>query len=190
MAEGQLLFTLDYEQFNEILSHQNWFNLQHEFERAGTPLSQSFLIWIGESGNTWLLADFETKKTYDIEREAEPAEPATEAEPEKTARVEISEPSSQEEQLVELTDSQLILSRLQRSHRGTDDGFVDFLKKINLDETNLEKLKRSDLAGAGFSFESEHRNLLTVHTMLCEILSASRESLIDLRNKSFSDRLN
>ena len=101
-------------------------------------------------------------------------------------------PSSQEEQLIELTDLQLILSRLQQSPQGTDKGFVDFLKKINLDETDLDKLKRSDLAGAGFSFESEHRNLLTVHTMFCEILTSSRESLIDLSRRNlqqFADYL-
>ena len=192
MAERQLLFTLNYEQFNEILSQQNWFNLQDEFEAVGNSLSQSFLIWREETGNTWLLADFETKKTYDIEREAKPAETATETEPAETARVEILGPSSQEEQLIELTDLQLILSRLQQSPQGTDKGFVDFLKKINLDETDLDKLKRSDLAGAGFSFESEHRNLLTVHTMFCEILTSSRESLIDLSRRNlqqFADYL-
>ena len=192
MAEQQSLFTLNYEQFSEILSQQNWFNLQHEFETAGNSLSQSFLIWKAETGSTWMLADFETKKTYDIEREAKPAETATETEPAETARVEILGPSSQEEQLIELTDLQLILSRLQQSPQGTDKGFVDFLKKINLDETDLDKLKRSDLAGAGFSFESEHRNLLTVHTMFCEILTSSRESLIDLSRpnlQQFADYL-
>lgn len=180
MTERQSLFSLDYEQFNAILNQQNWFNLQYEFERAGTSLSQSFLIWTGETGNTWLLADFETKKTYDIEMEAEPTQTTAGTESAEPARVEISEPSSQEEQLIELTDPKLILSHLQQSSQGTDDGFVDFLKKINLDEINLEKLKRADLAGAGFSFESRHKNLLTVYTMFCEILAAARESLIDL----------
>lgn len=92
MTERQLLFTLDYEQFNEILSHQNWFNLQQEFERAGTSLSQNFLIWRGESGSTWLLADFDTKKTYDIETETEAEAPAGTTEREKSIRVEISGP--------------------------------------------------------------------------------------------------
>ena len=133
MAERQLLFTPNYERFNQILSQQNWFNLQSEFEAAGHSLSQSFLIWTGETGNTWLLADFETGKTYDIEREAEPTQPATEAEP---ARVEISESSSQEEQLIGLTDPKLIISRLQQSPQGTNEGFVEFLRKNQLIRRN------------------------------------------------------
>ena len=173
MAEGQSLFTLDYEQFNEILSHQNWFNLQHEFERAGTSLSQSFLIWKGESGSTWLLADFDAKKTYDIDTKKA-------ASTDSQATVEILEQSNQEEQLIELTDTSLILSYLQQNPQGTDDGFIDFVKKINLDRINLEKLKRSDLAAAGFSFEAGYQNLSPIYTMFCEILTSPRESLIDL----------
>ncbi len=180
MTERQLLFTLDYEQFNEILSHQNWFNLQQEFERAGTSLSQSFLIWSGESGSTWLLADFDAKKTYDIETEAEAEAPTGTTEPEKSIKVEISGPSSQEKQLIELTDTSPILSYLQQNPQGTDDGFIDFIKKINLDRINLEKLKRSDLAAAGFSFEAGYQNLSPIYTMFCEILTSPRESLIDL----------
>ncbi len=107
MAEGQVLFTLDYERFNEILSQQNWFNLQHEFGTAGVSLSHSFLIWKGKSGNTWLLADFETKKTYDIKRVIERVAESIEriAESEELAKVEISGPSNQEEQPIELTDT-------------------------------------------------------------------------------------
>lgn len=180
MTERQLLFTLDYEQFNEILSHQNWFNLQQEFERAGTSLSQSFLIWRGESGSTWLLVDFDTKKAYDLETEAEAEAPAGTTEPEKSIRVEISGPSSQEKQLIELADTSLILSYLQQGPQGTDDGFIDFIKKNNLDRINLEKLKRSDLAAAGFSFEAGYQNLSPIYTMFCEILTSPRESLTDL----------
>ena len=104
MAEGQLLFTLEYEKFVEIVNGENWFNLQHEFRIAGGSLSHSFLIWQEESGNAWLLADFETKKTYDFEMEAEPTQTATGTEPAEPARIEISGPASQEEQLIGLTD--------------------------------------------------------------------------------------
>ena len=176
MTEGQFLFTLDSKQFNEILSQQNWFNLQHEFETTGNSLSQSFLIWKGETGSTWLLVDFETKRTYDIERETEAEEPAT---------VEISRASNQEEQLIEMTNPKLILSRLQQRPQGTDEGFIDFLKRMDLGKGNLEILKRSDLSGAGFSFESAYRNLSTVHKMFREILTSSNESLIDLSRDDF-----
>ena len=96
MAEGQFLFTLEYKQFSEILNRQNWFNLQHEFGTAGVPLSHSFLIWEEESGNAWLLADFETKKTYDIEKKRVKGV-------EESETVDISGPSDQEEQLIGLT---------------------------------------------------------------------------------------
>ena len=182
MAEGRWLFSLDYDRFNEILNQQNWFNLQHEFETAGISLSQNFLIWRGEAGDTWLLADFKTKRTYDLKRNVKLTEGET--------TVEISGPSSQEEQLIELTDPRLIFSRLQQSPQGTDEGFVDFVKEINLEKVNLEKLKRSDLAGAGFSFESGYQNLSTIYTMFCEILNSSREAVIDLSRTDLQQLVN
>ena len=183
MAEGQLLFTLDYEQFNKILSQQNWFNLQHEFGMAGVSLSHSFLIWAGESGNTWLIADFETKKTYEIERKRVPGseEPAT---------VEISESLSQEEQVIGLMEPEAIFSRLQQSPKGTHEGYIDFLTKLDVGTVDLEKLKRSDLSGAGFSFEFVHRDLLTTHKMLREILISPRESLLSLSRNDFQQFTN
>ena len=68
MAERNILFSLNYEQFAEILNYESWFNLQREFKTKQVSLSQSLLIWTGESGSTWLLADFEGKTTYDIEQ--------------------------------------------------------------------------------------------------------------------------
>ena len=72
MAEGQILFSLDSERFQAAWgslssSYPNGFSLQQEFKIKGVPLSQSLLIWREESGHTWLLADFENKKSYDIE---------------------------------------------------------------------------------------------------------------------------
>ena len=173
MTEKQLLLTLNYEQFNEILSQENWFNLQREFVTQQVDLSQDFLIWRDESGNTWMLVDFENQKTYDIERKIG-------AEPERSAIVEISGPLIQEEQLVDLKDAEAILLHLQQSPYGTKTGFINFLKQMDLDEDNLEKLKRSDLSGAGFSFEFVYQDLLTTHKMFREILISSRETLIDL----------
>ena len=32
MAEGKILFRLDLDRFREVLDHDDWFNLQHEFK--------------------------------------------------------------------------------------------------------------------------------------------------------------
>ena len=174
MAEGQILFSLDSERFRAALSslsssYPNCFSLQYEFKTKGVPLSQSLLIWREESGHTWLLADFENKKSYDIE-EIEDTDG--------NRRVEVSEQSTEAEQPATLTDNHAILSRLQSNPQGTDQGFIDFLKRINLVELDLEGLKRSDLSGAGFSFESVYQDFLVVHSMLREILASSHEWML------------
>ena len=171
MAEGQILFSLDSERFRVALnslssSYPNSFSLQQEFKTKRVSLSQSLLIWRGESGQTWLLADFENKKTYDIEEVGDTAE---------NQRTEVSEQSAEAEQPFTLTNTETILLQLQSVYRGTDQGFIDFLKRINLDEIDLEGLKRSDLSGAGFSFESVYQDFLVVHSMLREILASSHE---------------
>ena len=183
MAERNMLFSLNYEQFAEILNYESWFNLQREFKIKQVSLSQSLLIWTGESGSTWLLADFEGKTTYDIEQKT-----GTEG----SVIVEIWESSSQEEQPPYLKSPATILPYLQQPPQGTHEGFIDFLTKLDLDAIDLEKLKRSDLSGAGFSFESVHRDLLTTHKMLHKILASSRESLVDLSRgdlRQFADYL-
>ena len=167
MAEGQILFSLDAERFqialNLLISRRpNCFNLQHVFKTKGVSLSQSLLTW-GEGSGTWLLADFENQKTYDIERINGTGGNQT---------VEVSERPSEVEQPVTLTDTETILSRLQ-SAQGTGQGFIDFLKRLNLDELDLERSKRSNLSEAGFSFEFVHPDLSIVHSMLREILSPS-----------------
>ena len=169
MAERHIQFNLDWERFQTALSHlssSNGFSLQHEFKTKGSSLSQSLLTWQGESGNTWLLADFENQKTYDIEMVGDTAE---------NQRVEVSEQSTEAEQPFTLTNTETILLQLQSVYQGTDQGFIDFLKRINLDEIDLERLKRSDLSGAGFSFEPVHQDLSIVYSMLREILASSHE---------------
>ena len=168
MAEGKMPFSLDLARFQEVWNPPG-FNLQHEFKTKEVSLSQSLLIWEKESGKTWLLADFENKKTYDIERADDTEENQT---------VKVRERPSEAEQPVTLEGAEAILSHLQ-SARGTDQGFIDLLKRLNLDELNLEGLKRSDLSGAGFSFESVHQDLLTVHSMLRKILTPSHEWVLD-----------
>ena len=183
MNEGKIQFILDYEQFNEILSQENWFKLRHEFEMKGDFLSQSFLIWQGKSSYTWLLADFETEKTYDIKGNVET---------EKPDRLEVLESSTQREQLIKPEDPEKIFSFLGQSPKGTDEGFINFSTKlsINLDTIDLEKLKRSDLSGAGFSFESVHSSLLIVHKMFYEILTSSNESLINFSRPDLQEVVN
>ena len=170
MAEGEMRFSLDIENFRGTLGRDNLFNLHHEFKIKKAPLSQSLLVWREESGNTWLLADFENKKIYDIDEVDDTAGNRT---------VIVQEQSSDVEQPFTLTDPEAILSRLQSVYQGTDQGFIDFLKRINLGELDLEGLKRSDLSGAGFGFESVHQDLLIIHSMLREILAPSHEWVLN-----------
>ena len=185
MAEGQMLFSLDSERFRAALSslsskYPNGFSLQQEFKIKGIPLSQSLLIWSGESRQTWLLADFENKKSYDIE-EIEDTDG--------NRRVEVSERSSEAEQPITLEGTEVILDHLQRA-QGTDQGFIDLLKRLNLDELDLERLKRSDLSGAGFSFEFVHLDLSNVYSMLREILMAPHEWVLNFRRGVARDVVN
>ena len=170
MAEEQRSFSVETDRFREAFNNHKWFNLQYEFKTQGVSLSQSLLIWQGESGGTWLLADFENKKTYDIKG-------GDDADGNRT--LEVSERPSEAEQPITLTDTKTIRSHLERA-QGTNQGFIDFLKRLNLDELDLEGLKRSDLSGAGFSFESVNHDLLIVHSMLREILTAPREWLLNI----------
>ena len=171
MAEEKIRFSLNPERFQEFFDQNNWVNLHHELKTKGILLSQSLLIWRGESGYAQTLADFENKKTYDIRGVEEDAANPT---------VEVSELSDEAKQPVNFTDIKAILFLLQSVYQGTNQGFIDFLKRINLDELDLEELKRSDLSGAGFSFEFVHQDLLTIHSMLREILTTPRESLLNL----------
>ena len=184
MAEEKRLFSMDYERFNEILSRKSWFNLQEEFHTRPIPFSQSFLLWVEESRKKWFLVDFETNKTYNIEQKTGAEE---------SSIVEIWELSNQEEQLTDLNVPETILSRLQQGPLGTNKGFIDLLTKIDLGKVNLEGLKRSDLFGAGLSFESAYQDLLNIHKMFEEILISFRESLVDLSRddlQQFVDPLN
>ena len=113
MAERQIQFSLESERFQATLNNfSNGFSLQHEFKTKGVSLSQSLLIWRGEP-RTWLLADFESERMYDIEEVGDTAE---------NQRVEVSEQSTEAEQPVTLTGTAAILSRLQSVYQGTDPG--------------------------------------------------------------------
>lgn len=181
MQERDIQFSLDHNKFNGFLSaggnQNNWFALQHEFKAQRVPLSTSLLIWIEESERRGLLADFGNQRTYYLERDSDE---------ENNAIVQVLESTNEEEQLFTSQDTQTMLSHLRPNPQtgygpqGTDEGFIDFLKNFNLDETDLDSLKRTDLSGAGFSFEPVHQGLLTVHGMLREILISPREWLLNL----------
>ena len=103
--------------------------------------------------------------------------------------MEVSERSSEAEQPITLEGTEVILDHLQRA-QGTDQGFIDLLKRLNLDELDLERLKRSDLSGAGFSFEFVHLDLSNVYSMLREILMAPHEWVLNFRRGVARDVVN
>ena len=182
MAERKKLFSLELERFREASEplssqHPNCFRLQHEFKTKKVSLSQSLLIWREQSGTSWLLADFGNQKTYEIDR-VEGADG--------NFTVDVWELPNQAEQPVFMTDTKAILSRLQ-SVEGTNQGFMHFLKRVNLDELDLEQLKRPDLLGAGFSFDSAHQNLQIMYSMLREILTTSPEWVLNFRERVVGD---
>lgn len=176
---NDILFSLEKERFQNILSEKNWFKLQLEFRMNEVELSQSFLIWIEESGTTWLLTDFEHQKTYQIQDTQDTQDAQG------NLLTEVSELSDSNEHLENI---ETICSRLQINPRtgqmseGTQQGFIDLLQKLNLDEIDIEKLKRSNLSGSRLSFESVHPNLMVVYNMFRVILNLSREELINLPN--------
>lgn len=181
MQERDIQFSLDYNRFNSFLSpgisQDNWFALRHEFKAQKISLSDSLLLWIGKDGETGILLDFRNRTCYRIERETD-----TENYP----IIQVLRSFDDVEHFLTLEDNKAILSHLKPDpperldFRGTDEGFIDHLKRYNFDETNLSSLKRTDLAGAGFSFEPVHQDLLIVYGMLREILTSPREWLLNL----------
>ena len=171
MAERKKLFSFELNSIREIFDRRHWFNLIEEFNTRGFSLSQSLLIWEGTSANTWLIADFENRITYDIEHESDTAG--------KLILAEVWERPNETEQFFTITEPGTILERL-KSAQGTDQGFIDLRKRLNIGALGLEGLKRNDLSGAGFSFESVHQDLLIVHSMFREILTSSSECLRNL----------
>ena len=171
MAEGQFLFDLDFDRFNEILGQNGLLKLQAEFNRRNTPLSQSLLISPETEGVYWFLADFENKRTYHIRKENE-------------SRVEILEGSDIDSDLS--IDAGVIVPRLQKGV-GTHTGFVNTLQILDFDNSNLGTLKRSDLSSKGLDFESVYTDLEIAYEMLEEILAAPRSALISLPERDVQE---
>lgn len=154
----------------EILDENKVFNLQSEFKREGVSLSQSLLIW--ENRGSWMLADLGKETTYLITPEDGQVD---------------DEPGTQVDRYSDnfpWNNPLRILAHLQKSEdtvkkRGTHEGVIDLLKMLNLDDVDLEALKRSD-PSSEFDFERVHRDLSTVHAMLREIPASPRERLLSL----------
>ena len=166
MAERNMLFTWQRELFNEIQNQSDdLLTLRNEFEMRGSPLSRSLLIWQTDSGN-WSLVDFGNEKIYYIEMGND--------------EVEVSEEIGGWESIE--TNPRDLLS--PSAVYGTHEGFIDWLlilaKLVPIDQHSQDSLKRIDLSGRRLSFEIVNPDLLTVHEMFEEILTAPRESLIGL----------
>ena len=170
MAEGQLLFTLDFERFNSIRERNNLEELQEEFNTRNIPLSQSLLISQETESTYWMLVDFESKMIYDIRKESE-------------TTVGISEGADIDQRTDLLSDAGAIIPRLQKGV-GTHKGIIDALQRLNFDRFNLENLKRSDLSVRKLSFESVYQNLEISYEMLREILAAPRTAFINLPSQN------
>lgn len=175
-----ILFSLDQERFDKIWTEKNWFKLQLEFKTKRVELSQSLLIWVEESGDAWLLTDFENQKTYYIENKQNSE---SNQDSESNLVTQVSELSDQNEHL---KDTKAICSRLQQNPQtgqrpeGTHKGFTDLLQRLDLEEIDAEGLKRSNLSGSELDFESVHPDLLVVYDMFRVILTLPREELINL----------
>ena len=175
--EREILFSLNYNRFQRILDERNWFKLQQEFKN---PLSESFLIWreVEETGSErWLLVDFRRHSTYSINR-GELISDNTE-----TPLVHVSEFPNLEDQL---KTTSAICHRLQMDHQtsygpqGTREGFILLLLKLNVGSFYVDGLKRSELSGSKFDFESVHPDVSVVHGMFREILTSDYDDLINL----------
>ena len=167
------MFRLDLSTFQNILSGETWLKLQQGFETQHNSLSQSYLIWTYGSGQQWMLADFGNKKTYYINSLSETGTEITNEEGHPLA--DVSEFPDLNEKL---KDAQTICKLLRdpqtgREPNGTRLGFSYLIMKLDLDEVDLEELKRSGLSESKLDFESVHQDLVVVHGIFREILTSS-----------------
>ncbi len=166
MAERQLLFTLDYEQFMKNWGESILLFLKEEFDRSKISLSRSLLFYTETENSHWLLVDFENEKAYNIRKEDD-------------TTVGISEGADLKKRSDFMRGSGPILKHLQNVIV-THAGIIDALKRLNFAEYNIEYFERSDLSNQKLSFESVYPELQDVYEMLRDILTSSRESLIGL----------
>lgn len=164
---AKLIFTwnLDPEIFNKIREQPNLLDLRREFEMRRYSLSGSLLIW-EKSGvsDSWSLSDIGNKKFYHIVKRSD------------------TEMEVLEDDRHSITRRIPPFTSLDPPVHGTHEGFVDWLILSNIEESDLEELKRTDLSERKLDFEIVHGDLLVVNRLLREILTAPREWLVELSN--------
>ena len=181
--ERDILFSLDLSEFQNILSGETWFKLQQEFEAQQNSLSQSYLIWTKPSAKQWMLSDFGNKKTYYINSLSNSETGTAITNEEGHSLANVSELPDLNEKL---KDAQTICKLLRddpqarQAPKGTPQGFIDLIMKLDLDKVDLEGLKRSDLSGSRLDFGSVHQDLVAVHGIFREILTSIDISLATL----------
>ena len=174
--ESEILLRLNLNKFENILSEKTWFKLQQEFGTQHNSLSQSYLIWTDNSGQQWMLADFDNKKTYYLDLLTKTGTGTTNEEGDPL--VDVSELPDLNEKL---KDAQTICKLLRdpqtgQEPQGTRLGFIALIMKLDLDEVDLEELKRSGLSESKLDFGSVHQDLVVVHGIFREILTSSGTS--------------
>ena len=171
--ESKMLFILDGTRPNEFFAN-DLFRLQHEFRERGESLSQSLLFWEEKPNRIWQLTDFQNEKTYEL-RLRDTIQPP----------LQVWSPSTMGERLLTSTSMSTIRSHMESSN-WTHEGGVDLLKRLSLEESDLESLKRTDLS-SGFGFERVHPDLLVVYEMFRGIPVSPREQLLSLPRQKIRD---
>ena len=164
---AKMIFTwnLNIEAFKRIQEQPNLLDLRREFEMRRYSLSRSLLIWEKPTqDNNWSLSDIGNKKFYHIVKRSD-------------TEIEVLEDdwSSVTRRIPPFTP-------FDPTVHGTHDGFVDWLMLSGPKESDLEELKRTDLSERKLDFEIVHDDLLAVHKLFWEILTAPREWLVGLSN--------
>ena len=187
MQEKEVLLSLDMDRFNQILSNNDWSLLRNLF-KSEISLSQSFLIRREKSNTEWLLVDFENERTYSIDSRDDEGNQALTTDGAAQAYVsEVSNLNDEHKDFQSICNT--LLSDIQsiRNYSKTHVGSIDLLIKLDLNNFDLDSLKRSDLSTINFDFESEHRDLLVIHSMFSEILNSDRGNLLNLSPHSVDE---
>ena len=163
MQQKSLLFTWKPESFNAALEQPHLVDLRTALS-GKRSLSGSLLISKkGHEDESWWLIDLGHEKIYDLDVSTD-------------TEVAVSEETQ------DPRERGYPWPNLDQQVYATAQGFVDWLRqfKSDLDEYDLEKLKRTDLSANNLSFEIVHPNLLIVYGMFQEILISSNNQFASL----------
>ena len=173
MAQTNLLFTWKPESFNAALEQPNLVDLRAAL-LGKRSLSESLLIREkGHKNESWWLMDLGHKKIYHLD-------------------------ISSDTEIAVLEETQDSIARgfpwptLDQKVYATAQGFVDWLImefKSDLDEYDLERLKRTDLSERNLSFEIVHPDLLTVYKMFREILTPPNKGFVNLSDHNVQQEI-